>query len=382
MELAAPEGIGLDPAALERALALVGRFAASGAYAGAVALAGRRGQVAACRAFGAAVATGTAPVPMVPDTIFDLASVTKVTATLPSVLRLVDAGELLLDQSVGQILPAFGTDGDRREVTVRRLLSHSSGLPGWRGLYLDHRGPEQYLAAICSQELEYRPGSKVVYSDLGFMLLGEIVRHITGQRIDAFAAREVFGPLGMVDTGYRPGPELQQRIAATERGNGIEYGMCQERAAAFGRWRQHVIRGEANDGNCFYGLDGVAGHAGLFGTAADLWRYAQMWLGEGSYGGRRILSPAVVRLATTPQAPGRGLGWQIRPGEPELHPAGELLGRRTFGHTGFTGTSLFIDPDRALVAILLTNRLHPEPSTAMEHVRPAFHNAVAAAVVD
>jgi CubicO group peptidase (beta-lactamase class C family) len=192
----------------------------------------------------------------------------------------------------------------------------------------------------------------------------------------------VFEPLGMSRTGWLP-QELASRIAATETGNQVEFGMCGERAAAFPRWRDYVLRGEVNDGNAWYGLGGISSHAGLFGTASDLALFAQAWL----RGGRPLLSRHTVELATRSHTPGmaenRGLGWQKPPAIPfpgGRPSCGDLLSPQAFGHTGFTGTSLWIDPARDLFVILLTNRLHPRASNGLVAVRPAFHNCVVAAL--
>ncbi|HKG25550.1 MAG TPA: serine hydrolase domain-containing protein [Thermomicrobiales bacterium] len=352
-----------------------------GAYAGAVALVTRRGETRLCRAAGWAVREPDR-IPMATDTIFDLASLTKVVATLPSILRLVDQHALTLDDPVGTALPEFGTAGWKREVTIRRLLSHSAGLPAWLPLYLDQTGSAAYLDAISRVEPVAAPGERVVYSDLGFILLGEVVRRLTGLDVARFAAREIFATLGLRDNGYTPDPSLRPRIAATERGNETEIGMCGDRAPAFPRWRREVIWGEVNDGNCFYGLSGVSGHAGLFGTAADLARYGQLWLHGGTWEGRRIFGEELAIEATRAQAPGRGLGWRV--GSPtsaaDQNDPGVPLGAAAYGHTGFTGTSLWIDPSRELVAVLLTNRLYPTARSEIDAIRPAFHRAVATAI--
>lgn len=368
----------VDPARLERAFAVLARGVEQGAFAGAVAAVGGPDQLVV-RAFGHA-ALRPEKIPMRTDTLFDLASLTKVVAALPAVLRLVEEGAFSLDAPVHAILPEFPDE----RVTVRHLLTHTGGLPAWRPLYLDCRGWDEYLRAIGQVPLESAPGTRVVYSDLGFILLGGIVVRVTGQPLADFCKSAVFDPLGMAETCWTPRVD-RSRIAATEEGNRTEYGMAGSRAAEFGRWRRGILWGEANDGNAFYGLDGVSSHAGLFSTAADLAAYARAWL----RGGAPILSRAAVALATrnlTPgQAEARGLGWQKPPADPlpaRPHSCGELLSPASFGHTGFTGTSLWIDPERQLFVILLTNRLHPVPRRAgpdLFALRPAFHNAVASA---
>ena len=366
---------------LEAAWRIVVAGAEDGAYAGAVALVARRQEILLHRATGWAVhepeqiLAGT-------GTIFDLASLTKVVATLPSILILIDRGAFGLDDPIGAILPEFGTDGVRREVTVRRLLSHTSGLPAWLPIYVDATGPEAYLAAISEVKLESKPGTEVVYSDLGIILLGEAIRRVTGLDVDRFAAREVFARLGMRETMYRPPAKLRPRIAATEIGNPREIEMAGERATEFSGWRQELIWGEVHDGNCQYGLGGIAAHAGLFGTAADLHAYTRLWLQRGAWEGEQLIAEDLIEEATRPQAPGRGLGWRVRPDDPAAlaeDPA-RSLSDRAYGHTGFTGTSLWIDPERDLTVVLLTNRVHPRSREEIAQIRPAFHDAIAAAL--
>jgi CubicO group peptidase (beta-lactamase class C family) len=284
----------LDPAKLNRAFAVVEEGVRRGAYAGAVAAVAGADGLLSVQAFGHA-ALEPEIVAMQPDTLFDLASLTKVVAATPALLRLLEEGAFVLETPVCQIIPAFA---DKR-VTMRHLMTHTSGLPAWQALYLDHRGWEAYTAAIAATPLVRDPGTQVEYSDLGFMLLGAVIQRLTGLTLPEYCKRYVFEPLGMSATGWLPQTPLQ-RVAATETGNATEYGMCKERAAAFDRWRQHVLWGEANDGNCWYGLDGVSSHAGLFGTAADLARYAAAWLQVGG----PMLGRHTVAVATRGYTPG------------------------------------------------------------------------------
>lgn len=368
----------IDARKLERAFGILDAATRSGAFPGAVAAVGGAEGPAAVKALGAA-ALQPVSAAMEPGTLFDLASLTKVVATTPAILHLLEAGAFVLETPVKHILPAF-TDA---RVTIRHLLTHTSGLPAWRGLYLDHRGWEAYTRAICGEALEREPGRLTVYSDLGFILLGAIVQRVTGQTLPDFCRETVFEPLGMTETGWCP-QVPRERIAATETGNRVEYAMCGERAQTFPRWREGVIWGGVNDGNAYYGLDGVASHAGLFGTAADLVRYAQAWL----RGGAPILGRHTVSLATRSHTPSmsanRALGWQKPPAAafPEGRAScGDMLSASAYGHTGFTGTSLWIDPEKELFIILLTNRLHPSASDGLTAVRPAFHNAVVASLL-
>ena len=317
---------------------------------------------------------------MTPETLFDLASLTKVVATTPAVLRLLEEGAFVLDTPVQHLIPQFPGTG----VTLRHLLTHTSGLPAWRPLYLDNRGWQAYTKAICATEPVRSPGTDVEYSDLGFMLLGAIVQGVTGLTLPEFCTEAIFTPLQMTSTGWLPAVP-RHRIAATETGNQIEYGMCKERAAGFARWRRDTLWGEVNDGNAWYGLDGISSHAGLFGTAPDLARFAAAWLN----GGQPVIGPQTAALATRSYTAGmadnRGLGWQKPPAAsfPATRAScGDMFSPAAFGHTGFTGTSLWIDPAKDLFVLLLTNRLHPVPCDRFYAVRPAFHNAVAASLVD
>ena len=296
---------------------------------------------------------------------------------------LIDQGAFGLDDPIGSVLSEFGLDGERGAVTIRRLLSHTSGLPAWLPVYIDATGPEGYLEVISRTELTHAPGTEVVYSDLGIILLGEAVRRVTGDDIATVAAKEVFGPLGMTATCYNPPASWLPRIAATEYGNPREIEMAGDRAPEFPGWRTGMIRGEVHDGNAHYGLGGIAAHAGLYGTAADLHRYGQMWLNRGLWEGKRLISEALVTEATRTQAPGRGLGWRVRPEAPDslADDPSRSLGPASFGHTGFTGTSLWLDPARDLTVVLLTNRVHPRSRDEIAEIRLAFHDAVAKAVL-
>ena len=244
-------------------------------------------------------------------------------------------------------------------------------------LYKDTVGHAAYLEKIQAMDLVYAPGTKSLYSDLGLFLLGEVLERVAGEALDVVAQRRVLGPLGMKDTLYRPGPELTPRIAPTENDP----------------WRGRVLRGEVHDENAF-ALGGIAPHAGLFGTAPDLARFAQMILSGGVFEGRRIVSRETVerftRLAGVPGST-RALGWDTptngttarssSPGTPGYSSAGTLFSARSFGHTGFTGTSLWIDPERGLFVILLTNRVHPSrQNDAIRQVRADVADAVVRAL--
>lgn len=384
---------------------------AAGAFPGAVALIARRGVTALHAAYGRASSDPDDQRPLDRATIYDLASLTKVVACLPSVLLLLEQGQLSLDEPVATFVPDFAAPADprRAEVSLRQLLTHTSGLPAWLPLYADCATAAEAVARICRTPLAAEPGTRVVYSDLGFILLGEIVRRVSGQSVDEFARARLFSPLNMGDTGYQPDPSRRSRIAPTEAGEAYEARMAREDGARHPQQRQgqdSAIQGTVHDGNAYYALGGVSGHAGLFSTAADLARYGQLWLDGGVAGNRRFFSPATLATATSDQTAtlnaGRGLGWVSYNHDPlgrrarwlaaggdpalaTLGPAssGELLSPGSFGHTGFTGASIWIDPARHLLVILLTNRVHPDAANlAIARVRPRFHNAVVAALLD
>lgn len=299
---------------------------------------------------------------------FDLASLTKVIATTTLTLQAVEQGRVYLGQRVASILPEFAALG-KQDVTVRHLLSHTSGLPAWRDLS-DCGNPTDALARVWRTPLERPPGSAVVYSDLGFITLGEALVRIHDMPLDQLARRDVFEPLGMNETSYRPakGPTKDRsRCVPTEA---LES-------------RGGLIAGEVHDDNA-HALGGVAGHAGLFASLEDVGRFCRMWLRSGlSDSGRRILSPAAVAAATRDQTGGadpqnrRGLGWVLQPNS--FWPAADLVSPVAFSHTGFTGTSIVIDPAFDRYAVLLTNRVHPTrgegSADRIRLLRARFHNA-------
>jgi len=295
-----------------------------------------------------------------------------------------------LNAPVVTYLPRFA-QGGKAGVTVRHLLSHTSGLPAWEMLYLPgppreggRRAPacrsiEQAVARICATPATALPGSRVEYSDLGFIILGHLVERLSRLPLDRFARRRIFQPLGMRWTRFAPPRSWRSRCAATELGNAYE----REKAAAQGlgrrfAWRTQLLRGEVHDGNAWYVGQGIAGHAGLFGTAAELARFAMAMQRGGTLGGARILRPDTVSEATRNHTPGLGpepcgLGWALK-GWPFI---GRRASTAAFGHTGFTGTSVLVDPERDLAVVLLTNRVHPGAGQeAIRTFRPAFHDAV------
>ncbi len=342
------------------------------AYPGAVLAVLFRGEIVLRRAVGLAART-PAPRPALPTTIYDLASLTKVVATTPMVLQAAAEGRLALDDPLPTYLPECRHDG----VTLRHLLSHTSGLPAWIPFYLDARGRGEIVARAAATPRVHPPGTQVVYSDLGFILLGEVARRTLGAPLDRLARDRVTGPLGMVDTGYLPSPALLDRIAPTEDGTVIE----QEMAGTAGvrhTWRKTLIWGEVHDSNA-HAMGGVSGHAGLFGTADDLLAYARMWLTEDPRG--VVLTPTLVRDAISPATSGpaaRGLGWALAGTQAWW---GDDLSPRAYGHTGFTGTAIVIDPERALAIVLLANAIHlGRDRTEILALRPRIASAVSRAL--
>ena len=302
-------------------------------------------------------------------TIYDVASLTKAVGLTTLVMLLVQEGKLALDAAVTTYVPEFAAGGD--SVTVRVLLTHSSGLPAWQPLFRDVHSRAEMFARVNATPLDTAPGHRMVYSDLGAMLLTEVVERITGERLDRLLEHRVFRPLGMRVTRFNPPARLRPRIAPTENDP----------------WRGRMLRGEVHDENAA-AMGGVSGHAGLFSTAADLVRFAQMMLnggrtGTGGHGGAgtQLLDSTTIAEFTRVQNPalsGRALGWDTPTAGSS---AGTRLSPRAFGHTGFTGTSLWIDPGKDLFVILLTNRVHPSrQNDQILEIRPRVADlAVAAA---
>jgi serine-type D-Ala-D-Ala carboxypeptidase len=313
--------------------------------------------------------------PATPATVYDLASLTKAVVTLPLVLQAVAEGKAGLDDP----LPAHLPESPHAGITLRHLLTHTSGLPAWIPFYLEAQGYEAIVRRAAGTPLASPPGTQMVYSDLGFILLGEVARRALGAPLDALARSRIFGPLGMKDTTFCPAPALRDRIAPTEDGTAIEQGMAGEAGRQY-KWRRGLIWGEVHDSNA-YAMGGVSGHAGVFGTADDLVAYARMWLRDGRGPRGSVLPPELVREATTPQAPGmapRGLGWALTGPHGWW---GDSLSPRAFGHTGFTGTALAVDPERDLAVVLLANAIHlGRDRTEILALRPQIATAVAQAL--
>jgi beta-N-acetylhexosaminidase len=365
-------------AQLQPAYDVLERAIADKAFPGATLAVGYRGRVS-LHAFGNLSYDGKAPLADV-RTMYDIASLTKVVATTTMVAKLAEGDfpvPLDLDAKVERYLPEwshqpekglmnfFGENAEaaawRHKVTVRHLLTHTSGLPAFKEYWRTSKSRQESLTRIFAEPLEYEPGTKEVYSDLGIILMAEIVERLTGRPLDELAKTYIFSPLGMKDTMFRPPQKLWPSIAPTEFD---------------GNLRHRLVQGEVHDENAFV-LGGVSGHAGLFSTAPDLAAFCQMLLNGGVYAHHRILKRATIAQFTAPQQLSNGartLGWAV---PTEGSSSGHYFSAHSYGHTGFTGTSIWIDPDRQLFVVLLTNRVNPtRENQKIAQVRPALHDAV------
>jgi CubicO group peptidase (beta-lactamase class C family) len=315
------------------------------------------------------------------ETIYDLASLTKPLITGLLCAQLVERGELSLDNPVSVYLPEFDR-ADKSSITIRRLHTHTSGLPAWRPLYLLTDGAkEAALATIAAEPLQYTPGERVTYSDLGFITLGFLLQRLAGQELAAIAQRQIFTPLGLQRTFFNPAIAARTGVAACEGGNAYERDMCERDFAGrpYGDWRNEIIWGEVHDGNAHF-LGGAAGHAGLFSTAAETLELAHQFIGSRS----QLLKPETCGLFRQNITEGlneaRSFAWQLALTKDST--AGSSLPPDAFGHTGFTGTSCWIDAERERVFILLTNRTHHHalPFANINSVRREFHTLSVAAL--
>jgi CubicO group peptidase (beta-lactamase class C family) len=310
--------------------------AADSAFPGAYAMVGRRTGVVAAVSVGRIDWSPTAAVPN-DSTVWDLASLTKVLGMTSAMMQLVERGLVELDAPAQRYLPEW-TGREKERVTVRHLLTHTSGLPAFRRYDTLTTNADSIVALLMAEPHDTLAGARMVYSDIGAYVAGRIVERVSGLPLDRYLAERVFGPIGTRETMYRPPAALLPRIAPTEvdtiRGR---------------------IHGTVHDPRAFY-IGGVSAHAGLFGSGRDLARIAQLYLNGGELGGVRLFRPETIELFTTRQIADRALGWQKPSG---TNAAGHLMSERAFGHTGFTGTSIWIDPERDIFIILLSNRVNP-----------------------
>lgn len=377
---AAPAAVGMSAKQLANIDTAVAASIAKHELPGAVVLVARRGRVVWRRAYGARAILPQREA-MTTDTIFDLASLTKVVATATSIMKLVERGQLRLSDPVSLYLPELkGESRDR--ITIEQLLTHRSGYAPDFDLSEKWSGYDEAMKRLGIETLRNAPDTRFVYSDIGYIALGEIVHRVSGMQLDEFARRNIFEPLGMGNTGFRPRAELKPRIAPTEtrQAAGNYLGGAGDKTADGLLW----LRGEVHDPTA-YRMGGVAGHAGLFSTADDLAIYCQMILNGGQYGGVRILSPMSVAAMTRPRAvteegAARGIGWDIATSFSTNR--GDLFPPGSFGHTGFTGTSLWIDPASDSFVVFLSNRVHPDGKGDVASLRGRVASIVAASITE
>ncbi|MBI3790658.1 MAG: serine hydrolase [Gemmatimonadetes bacterium] len=362
----APKAVGMSASRLAAIDRVIKKGMKAGGFPGAAVVIGRRGAAVLRRGYGKLGWNTTDDDVDADRTIYDLASLTKVVGTTTALMILFDEGKLGLDDPVSKYIPAF-TGGDKNLVTVRMLLEHRSGLPAGRDLWRIANTPGDAKFAVITTDLVCKPGDCYIYSDLGADLMGWVAEAAAGEPIDQFLRARVFEPLGMTSTMYRPDASYTKRVAPTE----------------VTPPRGYPLRGEVHDENAF-ALGGIAGHAGLFATASDVSVFAQMMLNNGVYEGTRIIADSTVRLFTRRAAGTRALGWDTC--ATEHGGCGQFFSERSYGHTGYTGTSLWIDPDRELFVVLLTNRVHAararRPALVIADVRADLADAASVSVVD
>ena len=369
-----------DPAQRQEQISvLLGSRIAAGDFPSAVYLVAENNRIVFSEALGDAVREPQHAATL--ETIYDLASLTKPLVTGLLCARLIELGELTLDSSLANYLGEFDR-ADKHAITVRQLLVHTSGLPAWRPLYITSGGePEAALGAVASEPLEHQPDTHVVYSDLNFIVLGFLLERLTGKRLAQLAQEEIFTRLSLQRTFFNPPIALQTEIAACESGNAYERDMGEPSITEhdYAGWRTNLIWGEVHDGNAHF-LGGVAGHAGLFSTARETLRLANQFLSSLS----QVLSAETCALFRTNMTAGlneaRSIAWQLA-ATPDST-AGPSLPADSFGHTGFTGTSCWVDPHRNRVFVLLTNRTHAHapPFANINGVRRQFHTLATAAL--
>lgn len=293
-------------------------------------------------------------------TLYDLASVTKVIATTTAAMICYDRKLFSLDDPVVKFIPEFGVNG-KDKITIKNLLLHNSGLPAFKKFYEFCTSADDVLKDIYSSKLEYPIGEKMVYSDLGIITLAKIIEKVTGKRFDVFCKDEIFTPLKMSSTLFNPPDSLKKFCAPTEIDN---------------YWRNRLLQGEVHD-EASAMLNGVAGHAGLFSTASDIAKLMAVLINNGMYNGKPFINPATVKLFTTrySEQSSRALGWDTK--SETGSSAGDFFSPNSFGHTGYTGTSVWVDPERKLFVVFLTNRVYPtRENIKILKVRPELHNAV------
>ena len=363
---ATPASVGMDSLLPVHLDSIAHVALAQGAAPGAVIAVGRYGRLIHLKGYGVLDYSAGSPAAE-PTSLYDLASLTKVVATTTAAMILEEEGKLDLQRTVNSYIPEFDAP-DKAAITIRMLLAHTGGLEAYAPLYTQHRGRAGYLAQINARPLKSAPGTATVYSDWDMVILQAVIERITGASLDDFVTRRVFQPIGMTDTRFIPDTTnvlLRRRIATT----------------AIDTARGGPLQGTVHDGNA-WAIGGVSGHAGLFSSARELATFAQLLLGGGTYGDVRIVAPSTVARWTSRQGPtsSRALGWDT---PAPAASAGRYFSPRSFGHTGFTGTSIWIDPERDLFVVLLMNRVNSRgASTRYTLFRRDVADAVQTAILD
>src|SRR5688500_4987866 len=378
---AKPESVSVSASHLAAMDSVITDEISKGRLPGAVVTVGRKGRLVWQKVYGSR-AVEPSREPMTTDTIFDAASLTKVVATATSIMILVERGKVRLNDPVSRYIPELKGEG-RERITIEQLLTHVSGYAPDFDLRERWSGHEEAIKRLITEPLRNPPGTRFTYSDIGFIALGEVVGRVSGMPLDQFAKKSIFEPLKMRDTGFRPSADLQTRIAPTEKRRG-QLSYLGDTPANIGAEGDVWLRGQVHDPTS-YRMNGVAGHAGLFSTASDLAIYCQMMLNGGEYGGVRILAPLTVAEMTRPRIINstggtRGLGWDINTSFSSNR--GELFPLGSFGHTGFTGTSIWIDPASEMFVVFLSNRVHPDGKGDVATLRGRVASIAAGAVTD
>jgi CubicO group peptidase (beta-lactamase class C family) len=327
------------------------------------------------------------PEKMTPDHLFDIASLTKVIGTTTSLMLLADRGQINVDDPVGRYIPAFNSD-DKKSITIRHLLTHTAGLYEWYPLYYLCSDKNETYRLIGNLPLMFPVGQQRRYSDLGFVILGEIIEKVSGKVLEEFMYRNIFMPLGMKNTTFNPlSAGKSYKIAATSHGNPYEKRMVYDSTLGFrikevdplkwNGWRTYTLKGEVNDGNAWYACHGISGAAGLFSTADDLQKLVDMLMAKGRNGKEQFISEKTINAFLTQDKFGNGLGWMMDPANSFMKNAPAS----SFGHSGFTGTSISVVPSKNISVILLINRQNTGLSAAGEYynvspVRLQVFNAV------
>lgn len=342
---------------LDCATNIVKQYVKSNKIPGAVSLIAQHGKILSCKAFGYSQIIPYKK-QMDINTLFDLASLTKPIITATSIMILVDRGLISLDMAVSEIIKEL-VNTNKKNITIRQLLTHTSGLPDWRALYITGHNYNEIINEVINTDTQCEPGSTYLYSDLGYILLCEVIRRVTNKRLDVFAYTNILQPLKMENSLFNP-LSINSNCAATE----------------FSALRGGVIKGEVHDNNAYY-MGGISGHAGLFSTAKDIFYFCQMFLNKGIFHNTKILSIKAVEIMTKNAVTSmgyEGLGFFIKGNGTSKN---YLLTNDAFGHTGFTGTCFWIDPNYQLIIILLTNRIHPtRNNNAHIPLRERFINKV------